>query len=173
MSEPFVGEIRMFAGNFAPRGWALCDGQLLAISQNDALFSLLGTIYGGDGRTTFALPDMRGRVPIHTGHGPGLSNRRLGAKTGTEFITLTANHLPSHSHAVMASSDIGNAPNPEDNTLAAATSIDPYISNETPSTALNANAVASVGGNRRHTNLMPFLCVNFIIALFGIYPSRM
>ena len=172
MSEPFVGEIRMFAGNFAPRGWAFCDGQLLAVSQNDALFSLLGTIYGGDGRTTFGLPDMRGRVPVHAGTGPGLSPRRLGAMIGTESVTLISNQLPAHSHAMMASSDIGNAPNPDDNTLAAATSIDPYIANDTPNTVLNANAVTSVGSSQSHTNMMPFLCVNFIIALFGIYPSR-
>ena len=98
MSEPFVGEIRMFAGSFAPRGWAFCDGQLLAVSQSDALFSLLGTIYGGDGRTTFGLPDMRGRIPIHAGSGAGLSQRRLGARVGTEKETLTVNHLPAHSH---------------------------------------------------------------------------
>ncbi len=122
MSEPFVGEIRMFAGNFAPRGWAFCDGQLLAVSQNDALFSLLATVYGGDGRTTFGLPDLRGRIPIHAGTGPGLSPRRLGAKFGTEEETLTVNQLPSHSHTLQVSTAaatqnspsgefIGNSPN--------------------------------------------------------------
>ena len=117
MSEPFVGKIRMFAGNFAPRGWAFCDGQLLAVSQNDALFSLLGTIYGGDGRTTFGLPDLRGRIPIHAGTGPGLSPRSLGNKAGTEIETLTVNQIPSHTHSWQATSDdaqdrspIGNAP---------------------------------------------------------------
>ena len=109
MSEPFVGEIRMFAGNFAPRGWAFCDGQLLAVSQNDALFSLLGTIYGGDGRTTFGLPDMRGRIPIHAGHGPGLSERRLGAKGGAEQVTLTVNQMPSHGHPARADTAIGTS----------------------------------------------------------------
>ena len=108
MSEPFVGEIRMFAGNFAPRGWAFCDGQLLATSQNDALFSLLGTIYGGDGRTTFGLPDLRGRIPVHAGTGPGLSPRRLGAKAGAEKVTLTVNELPSHTHDLVASNQAGN-----------------------------------------------------------------
>ncbi|MDF1642497.1 phage tail protein, partial [Thalassolituus oleivorans] len=103
MSEPFVGEIRMFAGNFAPRGWAFCDGQLMAVSQNDALFSLLGTVYGGDGRTTFGLPDMRGRLPVHQGQGPGLSLRRLGARYGEENVTLTVNEIPPHSHGFMAS----------------------------------------------------------------------
>ena len=146
MSEPFVGEIRMFAGNFAPRGWAFCDGQLLAVSQNDALFSLLGTIYGGDGRTTFGLPDLRGRIPIHMGHGPGLSERRLGAKGGEEKVTLTVNQLPSHG-------------------------ADSYI-NDTPIQSMASSSVTHTGGSRSHTNLMPFLCIHFIIALVGIYPSR-
>jgi len=112
MSEPFVGEIRMFAGNFAPRGWAFCDGQLLAVSQNDALFSLLGTIYGGDGRTTFGLPDMRGRTPLHAGQGPGLSNRRLGAKAGAENVTLTVNQLPSHRHDWQATTALASSQSP-------------------------------------------------------------
>ena len=109
MSEPFIGEIRMFAGSFAPRGWALCDGQLLAVSQNDALFSLLGTIYGGDGRTTFGLPDMRGRIPIHFGSGPGLTPRTLGNKFGSEHETLITNQLPSHSHTLQANSQQAGA----------------------------------------------------------------
>ena len=112
MSEPFVGEIRMFAGNFAPRGWAYCDGQLLAVSQNDALFSLFGTIYGGDGRTTFGLPDLRGRFPIHAGQGPGLSNRRLGSKGGAETVTVTANQLPSHTHPIKGTNDNATASDP-------------------------------------------------------------
>lgn len=171
MSEPFVGEIRMFAGNFAPRGWAFCDGQLLAVSQNDALFSLLGTIYGGDGRTTFGLPEMRGRVPIHAGHGPGLSNRRLGSKAGEEKVTLTVNQLPSHTHAMKATDDLGGSPNPSGNVLAKSTTADLYIG-DTPSAPLAFSAVTSIGGSRSHTNLMPTLCIHFIIALFGIYPSR-
>lgn len=172
MSEPFVGEIRMFAGNFAPRGWAFCDGQLLAVSQNDALFSLLGTIYGGDGRTTFGLPDMRGRIPIHTGTGPGLSPRNLGAKFGTESETITTNQLPAHTHSFFASADIANTPNPDTAVLGVATSVDPYIGNITPDTGLSPDAVTNAGGSQQHTNLMPFLCIHFIIALFGIYPSR-
>jgi microcystin-dependent protein len=171
MSEPFVGEIRMFAGNFPPRGWAYCDGQLLAISQNDALFSLLGTIYGGDGRTTFGVPDLRGRVPIHYGQGPGLSNRNIGAKAGAENVTLTINELPSHTHQPRAADNtsVGVAPagmvtghpvkntyrNPPDNML-----------------EMNAAAIANTGGGQSHENMLPFLCVHFIIALFGIYPSR-
>jgi len=171
MSEPFVGEIRMFAGNFAPRGWALCDGQLLAVSQNDALFSLLGTIYGGDGRTTFGLPDMRGRIPVHAGTGPGLSPRRLGAKFGAESVTLTVNQMPSHSHPLQVTTDNGPDANPAGNALAGSTLLEAYA-DETPVENMANSSVTHVGGSRSHTNLMPFLCINFIIALFGIYPSR-
>jgi microcystin-dependent protein len=171
MSEPFVGEIRMFAGNFAPRGWAFCDGQLLAVSQNDALFSLLVTTYGGDGRSTFGLPDLRGRIPIHAGTGPGLSPRRLGSKSGAETVTVTVNQLPSHSHPLQASTDIARTPNPATNVPATSTVVDGYI-NEPPSESMASSAVGSVGGSQSHTNLMPFLCVHFIIALFGIYPSQ-
>ena len=170
MSEPFVGEVRMFAGNFAPRGWAFCDGQLLAVSQNDALFSLLGTIYGGDGRTTFGLPDLRGRVPIHAGSGPGLSPRRLGAKAGAENVTLTVNQLPSHTHAMQVTQASGNEQSPQGAVYARA-QIDMYI--EEPAEAvMSTSAITNVGGSRSHTNLMPYLCINFIIALVGIYPSR-
>ncbi|MEZ4771045.1 MAG: tail fiber protein [Caldilineales bacterium] len=171
MSEPFVGEIRMFAGNFAPQGWAFCDGQLLAISENDALFSLLGTTYGGDGRTTFGLPDLRGRVPIHAGQGPGLSPRQLGSRGGQEMVTLTVNQLASHSHQATGSGDSGADANPASNFLASSTVVAPYVQ-ETPDTAFAANAVSAAGGSQSHMNLMPALCVNFIIALFGIYPSR-
>lgn len=171
MSEPFVGEIRMFAGNFAPPGWALCDGQLLAISQNDALFSLLGTIYGGDGRTTFGLPDMRGRIPIHAGHGPGLSERRLGSKGGAESVALTVNQLPSHSHRLRATSDAADDYSPSGKMLAEAVSENVYIDNS-PTENMNSNSITNVGESRSHTNLQPYLCVHFIIALVGIYPSR-
>lgn len=170
MSEPFVGEIRMFAGNFAPRGWAFCDGQLLAVSQNDALFSLLGTIYGGDGRTTFGLPDLRGRIPIHAGTGPGLSPRRLGAKGGTEQETITVNQLPSHTHPWRASNASATSKQPLGQAPAIAQG-DVY-SNDFSGTNFNAAAVGNGGGSRGHSNLMPFLCIHFIIALFGIYPSR-
>ncbi|MCR9121898.1 MAG: tail fiber protein [Phyllobacteriaceae bacterium] len=171
MSEPFVGEIRMFAGNFAPRGWAFCDGQLLAVSQNDALFSLLGTIYGGDGRTTFGLPDLRGRIPIHAGQGPGLSQRRLGAKAGAENVTLTVNQLPSHTHTYNASTTLAGANSPQDALIGESPTID-LFSESTPTAGFSASAITHTGGSRSHTNLQPFLCVNFIIALFGIYPSR-
>ncbi len=160
----------MFAGNFAPRGWAFCDGQLLAVSQNDALFSLFGTIYGGDGRTTFGLPDLRGRVPIHAGTGPGLSPRRLGLKGGAENVTLTTNQLPSHTHPAKHINE-----NADRTTVAGAlparTGRDFYVEGATD-VALSSQAVTSAGGTASHTNLMPFLCVNFIVALFGVYPSR-
>ncbi len=173
MSEPFVGEIRMFAGNFAPRGWAFCDGQLLAISQNDALFSLLGTIYGGDGRTTFGLPDLRGRIPLHQGIGPGLSTRRLGAKAGTETVTLTTNQLPSHSHDFNASTQVADTQVPQGKVLGKSSSNLRYLKKISPGSArLNSASLSIAGGSRSHTNLQPTLCLHYIIALFGIYPSR-
>ena len=171
MSEPFIGEIRMFAGNFAPRSWALCDGQLLAISQHDALFSLLGTIYGGDGRTTFGLPDLRGRIPIHMGTGPGLTPRSLGSKAGAERVTVTSNQLPTHTHPFKASSDAGSEINPDGKVLAGSPNIRVFRE-VSPSTPLHANSTQAVGGSQQHNNVMPFQCVNFIIALVGIYPSR-
>lgn len=171
MSEPFVGEIRMFAGTFAPRGWAFCNGQLLAVSQNDALFSLLGTIYGGDGRTTFGLPDLRGRIPVHTGTGPGLSPRPLGAKGGQEQVTLTVNQLPLHTHSMQASANLGGDSSPAGKVPAESPSVALYLE-EGPSVAMDSAAIGSMGGGQSHANLMPFQCINFIIALFGIYPSR-
>lgn len=171
MSEPYVGEIRMFAGNFAPRGWAFCDGQLLAVSQNDALFSLLGTIYGGDGRTTFGLPDLRGRIPIHAGHGPGLSERRLGAKGGEEKVTLTVNQMPSHTHPLQASTTIAEETAPQDNVTAQPNAVNLYFATS-PTAPMASDAITNVGGSRSHTSEQPYLCVHFIIALVGIYPSR-
>jgi len=173
MSEPFVGEIKMFGGNFAPRGWALCDGQLLAVSQNDALFSLLGTIYGGDGRTTFALPDMRGRVPIHQGHGPGLSSRQIGSRFGTETETLTQAQMPAHTHDFVASDNPTSSGYPASNLLSNADGENMYsAAAATHDRSLNEATVSSTGGGQAHDNMMPFQCVNFIIALVGIYPSR-
>ena len=171
MSEPFVGEIRMFAGNFAPQGWAFCDGQLLAVSQNDALFSLLGTTYGGDGRTTFGLPDMRGRIPNHAGTGPGLSPRPLGAKLGSERETLTVNQLPSHSHDMSASTDAGSQSSSNGQFLASSPNVRVFRPGG-PNSNLLSTSVTNTGGSQSHNNIMPFLCVNFIIALVGIYPSR-
>ena len=175
MSEPFVGEIRMFAGNFAPRGWAFCDGQLLAVSQNDALFSLLGTIYGGDGRTTFGLPDLRGRIPLHEGTGPGLSQRRLGSKGGAENDTLTVNQLASHTHTPMASNNQSESTTLNGMVIGR---VEPDAAMFTQTKPANQSqplingVVTNTGGSQPHTNLMPTLCINFIIALVGIYPSR-
>lgn len=176
MSEPFVGEIRMFAGNFAPRSWAFCDGQLLAVSQNDALFSLFGTIYGGDGRTTFGLPDMRGRIPLHAGTGPGLSPRKLGSKGGSEKETLTINQIPSHNHTISVSTDFALETDPTGRVLAEsqtpANTGRKIYANSGGNINLKSDAFTKTGGSQSHTNLMPTLCVNFIVALVGIYPSR-
>ena len=174
MSEPYVGEIRMFAGNFAPRSWALCDGQLLAVAQNDALFSLLGTIYGGDGRTTFGLPDLRGRLPMHMGSGPGLSPRNIGQKQGAESVSVGASQVPSHNHDMRAAAIPGTQNVPAGGLLASSPSVRIYRP-QPPLAGSNlaSNAIGpSAGAALPHSNLMPFQCVNFIIALFGIYPSR-
>ncbi len=173
MSEAFIGEIRMFAGNFAPRNWAFCDGQLLAVAQNDALFSLLGTIYGGDGRTTFGLPDMRGRLPIHAGSGagPGLSARPLGSKSGIENATVNANQLPTHTHSYEATTTSGSQSSPSGQVVASNASVKLFIE-DPPGVSMAGTALTATGGSQQHTNLMPSLCVNFIIALFGIFPSR-
>lgn len=171
MSEPFVGEIRMFAGNFAPRGWAFCDGQLLAISQNDALFSLLGTIYGGDGYTTFGLPDHRGRLALNMGQSSGLSDRRQGIAIGAEDVTLTTNQIPSHTHPLQAQSEEGEYTLPLENKIAPNLKL-MHFSEVNPDNDMKSDLITTTGGSRSHTNLMPFLCINYIIALFGIYPSR-
>jgi microcystin-dependent protein len=172
MSEAFIGEIRMFAGNFAPRGWATCDGQLVAVNQNDALFSLLGTIYGGDGRTTFGLPDMRGRVPVHYGQGPGLTNRPIGQKAGAETETLNANEVAAHRHSLSGSTVQAADTSPAGNVTATAASTNLY--GDSVSVAMAADAIAPSGSASpaSHSNLMPTQCVTFIIALVGIFPSR-
>jgi microcystin-dependent protein len=172
MSEPFVGEIRMFGGSFAPRSWALCDGQLLAVNQNDALFSLLGTTYGGDGRTTFGLPDLRGRIPLHAGSGPGLTPRSLGSRSGTESNTLNANQLPAHNHIFNGTTNPAGDTSPAGNLPGTAAGSNLYNNASANLVAMDADMVATNGGGGSHNNVMPFLCVNFIIALFGIYPSR-
>lgn len=173
MSEPYLGEIRMFGGNYAPRGWALCDGGTLAVSQYDALFSLLGTTYGGDGRTTFALPDLRGRLPIHMGSGPGLTSRNLGHKGGAETVTVAVNQLPSHTHGWRASKSSATETNPLNNVTASDLANDIYSNDTSPTALMNAATITThTGGGQAHTNVMPYLCVNFIIALTGLYPSR-
>ena len=166
MSEPFIAQIVMFAGNFAPRGWAFCDGQLLPIAQNQALFSLLGTTYGGDGRTTFGLPDLRGRLPMHPGSGPGLTNRRLGEKGGAETVTLTQAQIPVHSHKQRAGKKADSAD--PGGRVCAATSGNSYSGTADS----DMGDTSSIGGSQAHTNVQPFQCVNFIIALQGIFPSR-
>lgn len=166
--EPFIGQIMFFAGNFAPRGWALCDGTLLAIAQNQALFAVIGTIYGGDGRTTFALPDLRGRVPVHPGHGPGLSSYRLGQRGGAETTSLLANNLPAHSHALAAAAKPADEDIAAGNVLANA---ELYASG-TANTALGASSIGLTGEGQPINNLQPFECINAIIALQGIFPPR-
>jgi microcystin-dependent protein len=171
--EPFIAQIMMFGGNFAPRGWALCDGQLLAISSNSALFSLLGTTYGGDGRTTFGLPDLRGRVPIHPGTGPGLSPYTLGQKGGVESVTLTENQLPSHRHTLWVDNDLPSPQGTPPTSMSGMTlAREAYVNSNAPDTQLNAEMMGYTGGSQSVGNLQPFLTVNFIIALQGIYPSR-
>ncbi|MDJ0654917.1 MAG: tail fiber protein [Xanthomonadales bacterium] len=170
MASPFLAEIVMFGGNFNPRQWAFCDGQLLAISQNQALFSLLGTTYGGDGRTTFALPEMRGRVAMHAGSGPGLTPRTLGERSGSETNTLNTNQLPSHSHPLVnnAVDDDANNLNVSGNALANGA----FYSTDTPDTRSLPAATGNTGANQAVNNLQPYTCVNFIIATQGIFPSR-
>jgi len=170
-SEPFVGQIMIFAGNFAPRGWAFCDGQLLAVSQNDALFSLLGTIYGGNGRTTFGLPDLRGRIPIHAGSGPGLTPRQLGSKGGAERVTLPVNQIPSHTHDLMADSGQGDTSSPGNNVLAYDRRERQY-SSLAPDVNMAESAVENTGGSQAHENMPPYQALHYCIALFGVYPSR-
>lgn len=173
MTTPFVGEIRMFGGNFAPRGFALCDGQLLQVSQNDALFALIGTIYGGDGRTTFGLPDLRGRVPIHYGSGPGLSTRPIGQKAGEQTATVSAAELPAHSHALAASSGAATSSSPAGNLTANSGTTAIYGNASVGAVNMGAGAVPdSPGGTQPHNNVMPFQCVHFIIALTGVFPPR-
>src|SRR5436189_5929310 len=166
MAQPYVGEIRIFAGNFAPAGWAFCDGQLLPISENETLFNLIGTTYGGDGQSTFALPDLRGRIPLHQGNGFTLAETG-----GAEEITLTVNQIPAHSHPLLASASPGTSAAPATSVLATPTTGFLYI-NENPTDNMAATSIGSVGGSQPHTNFQPYLCVDFIISLFGIFPSQ-
>jgi microcystin-dependent protein len=167
MAEPFLGEIRIFAGNFAPRSWAFCEGQLLSKSQNTALFNLIGTTYGGNGVTTFALPDLRGRIPVGPGQGPGLTDRPLGAADGTETVVLSEDQMPTHKHKVGANQLAGSTPNPKKAVPAGGGAYVPQPDN----TKMNAGAVGSTGGGGPHPNLQPYLNLHFIIALQGIFPT--
>lgn len=172
MSTPFLGVISMFGGNFAPRGYALCQGQLQSIAQNDALFALLGTTYGGDGQVTFALPDLRGRAPIHQGNLAGGSTYVIGQVLGTETVTLTASQMPAHNHTLGASSNPGSGAGPTGAVWAAYTAGQNYAAAASANTAMNTGALSVSGGNQPHENRQPYLGINFIIALEGVFPSR-
>jgi microcystin-dependent protein len=165
MSSPFIGEIRMFGGNFAPAGWAFCNGALMAIDQNDALFNLIGTTYGGDGQSTFALPDLQSRVPVHVG--PGFA---LGQSGGVETVTLTTSQIPAHSHVPQANSSPGTQSSPAGGVWAQSTL--GQFSSPPPSVTMAAAALGQAGGSQPHDNMVPFLVVNFILSLFGIFPSQ-
>jgi microcystin-dependent protein len=168
MSEPFVGEIRMFGGNFAPVGWALCNGQSMSISEYDVLFTLLGTTYGGDGQSTFALPDLRGRIPLHQS-----ATSPLGTDQGTETVTLVSTQLPSHTHAFQGSSNAaGTEPSPSNQVLAQTSGPLDLLDTTAPDSAMAPSSVLPTGGSQAHENMQPFLCVNFIIALYGLFPSQ-
>jgi len=166
MAQPYVGEIRIFAGNFAPAGWMFCEGQLLPISENETLFQLIGTTYGGDGQSTFALPDLRGRVPLHFGNGFTLAETG-----GVETVTLTVSQIPAHTHPFLASADQASTLNAQGNALGATASATPYITIP-PTSPLAPQSISSVGGSQPHDNFQPYLCVDFIISLFGIFPSQ-
>ena len=166
MAQPYVGEIRMFAGNFAPAGWMFCEGQILPISENETLFQLIGTTYGGDGQETFALPDLRGRIPMHQGNGFILAETG-----GVEEVTLTVSQIPAHSHGLTATGTPGAQSSPAGNRLAQSRNVVPYINEAPVGGTLRAGVVGSVGGSQPHSNMQPYLCVNFIISLFGIFPS--
>lgn len=168
MAQPYVGEIRIFAGNFAPAGWMFCEGQLLPISENETLFQLIGTTYGGDGQSTFALPDLRGRLPLHFGSGFILAETG-----GAETITLTTNQIPSHTHPFLATNNAASTNSPTGNTLAAGSGVTvlPYGTDQ-PTTTLHPQSIGTAGGSQPHNNFQPYLCVDFIISLFGIFPSQ-
>lgn len=165
MAQPYVGEIRMFAGNFAPAGWQFCEGQLLPISENETLFQLIGTTYGGDGQSTFGLPDLRGRLPVHQGNGFILAETG-----GVEEVTLTVSQIPAHGHPLLAAGVTGDQVSPSGALPANSFNVTPYI-NDAPNGNMAATAITSVGGSQPHSNFQPYLCINYIISLFGIFPS--
>lgn len=171
MGSPYIGEIRMFGGLFAPLNWAFCNGASIAISQNDALYNLIGTTYGGDGVNTFQLPDLQGRVPVHQGQGPGLSNYALGQKAGTETITLTTQQLPSHMHYAFGAAG-GNATSNPSGAAWGNSGINNKSFGPTATGVMNNGSLSMTGGSQPHDNLMPFLVISFIISLYGIYPTQ-
>lgn len=170
MAQPYVGEIRMFGGNFAPAGWMFCDGSLLSIAENEVLFQLIGTTYGGDGQNTFALPDLRGRLPIHQGNGGG-GSYILAQTGGVEQVTLTMMQLPNHNHPGGCNSGDGNNASPANAIPATNTTALAYVAAATPAANMNVAAIGNTGGNQPHDNIQPYLCVSYIISLFGIFPS--
>lgn len=171
MAQPYVGEIRMFGGNFAPAGWMFCSGQLLPISENETLFQLIGTTYGGDGQSTFALPNLQSRIPIHMGTGSDGINYQLAEQVGTESVTLTVQQLPSHNHVPVGTSNNGNQPSPIGGVWAASAVVKPY--NVNPAAAsMGSPSMSPTGGSQPHDNIQPYLCINYIISLFGIFPSQ-
>ena len=171
MAQPYIGEIRLFAGNYAPAGWAFCNGQLMPISENDALFVVLGTRYGGDGQETFALPDLRGRVPVHQGTGPGLSAAVMGESAGVEDVTLTMQQIPNHSHALVATGSAATDVGPVGSVHATTAVKRTYTAGGTPTT-LALQSISPAGGSQPHPNMQPFLGLNYIISLFGLFPSQ-
>ena len=172
MSQPYIGEIRMFGGSFAPAGWAMCNGQLIPISENDALFNLIGTTYGGDGQSTFALPNLQSRVPIHMGQGPGIAQTyQIGESGGTESVTLTTQSIPQHTHPAMCSNAAGSGSDPSGGVWATSDTTQ-YQTGSGPNTNMGSMPTTPAGGSQPHDNLIPFLVVTYIISLFGIFPSQ-
>lgn len=171
MGQPHIGEIRMFGGSFAPAGWAFCNGQTMPISENEALFTLIGTTYGGDGQETFNLPNLQGRVPIHMGTGPSGTTFQLGEMAGVENVTLTVQQIPVHNHPLLASADAASTLNPAGNVIGTPLTATPFFA-ATPNLSLAPQAISSVGGSQPHENVQPYLCVSFIISLFGVFPSQ-
>jgi microcystin-dependent protein len=172
MAQPYVGEIRMFGGNFPPSGWAFCSGQLLPISENETLFQLIGTTYGGDGQENFGLPDLQCRIPVHNGTGPDGSTYVIGEKAGVESVTITTQQMPTHTHPLLGSNVQGSQQSPANNLTAQSHTGTTflYIANQVPSDVM-APAIGTVGGSQPHDNMMPYLAISFIISLFGIFPS--
>lgn len=172
MGQPYVGEIRMFGGSFPPAGWAFCDGQTVAISENETLFNLIGTTYGGDGQETFDLPNLNGRVPVHQGQGTGISqNYTIGETGGVEQVTLTVQQIPSHTHAAQCSTGPGNQTNPDNAVPGASAAVEIYYE-DVPDSTFRAGNIQSAGGSQPHENMQPFLVVSYIISLFGVFPTQ-
>lgn len=171
MSNPYVGEIRMFAGSFAPAGWQFCNGQLMPISENETLFQLLGTTYGGDGQETFALPNLQSRIPLHHGNGPDGITYQLAEASGTESVTLTTQQIPNHSHPFSVAALDGTQNNPGNQVLAQTPAGINFFFEDPPTASMAASSVTPAGGSQPHDNLQPFLCINFIISMFGVFPS--